>query len=87
MQKAVRLALKLKGIDYIGIDKQRVEIDVKTTSLPEISQQVHDLLNTKPRVVNVGLKSFTDSIIEHGAKTVQYDWNLRQEETRSLLKY
>lgn len=84
--KAVRLALKLKGIDYIGVDKQRVEKDVKTTSLPEISQQVHDLLNTKPRVVNVGLKSFTDSIIEHGAKTVQYDWKPAAGGNKKLIK-
>lgn len=84
--KAVRLALKLKGLDYTSGDKQSVQKDISPKELPEISDQVRDLLNTKPRIINVGLKSFTDSILEHGAKTVQYDWKPAAGGNKKLIK-
>ena len=36
---------------------------VDETPLPEPDEKVMELLNTKPRVINVGVRSFNDSIV------------------------
>lgn len=72
--KAVRLALKLKGIEFTEADKKLVNKEILKIELPTVSENVHELLNSKPRVINIGVQSFTDSISEYGGKSVQYDW-------------
>lgn len=72
--KAVRLALKLKGIEFTEADKKLVKKEISKIELPTVSENVHELLNSKPRVINIGVQSFTDSISEYGGKSVQYDW-------------
>lgn len=72
--RAVRLALKLKGIDCKEADKYTVEKQVARKALPAVSDSVMDLLNSKPRIVNIGLASFTESILTYGGSAVQYDW-------------
>ncbi|MDF2571722.1 MAG: hypothetical protein K0R55_3326 [Sporomusa sp.] len=84
--KAVRLALKLKGIDYKEADKQVVAAKVAKKSLPTVSGCVIDLLNTKPRIINIGLTSFTDSIFAYGGKAVQYDWRPAAGGDKRLIK-
>lgn len=84
--KAVRLALKLKGIDYETNNKDQQDVNVAKTALPKLSEAIRDLLNTKPRVINIGLKSFTESIIEHGGKTVQYNWKPAAGGNKKLMK-
>ena len=48
--------------------------------------QVHELLNSKPRVINIGVQSFTDSISEYGGKSVQYDWKPVAGGNKKLIK-
>ena len=36
-----------------------------------------ELLTTKPRIINVGLQSFTESIVDYGGETVQFNWRPR----------
>ncbi|GEN55601.1 acyl-CoA synthetase FdrA [Halolactibacillus alkaliphilus] len=84
--KAVRLALKLKGIDYETSQKEQRDAKVVKTPLPKLSDASRDLFNTKPRVVNIGLKSFTDSIIEHGGQAVQYNWKPAAGGNKKLIK-
>ena len=84
--KAVRLALKLKGIEFKEIDKCMVETEVKKKALPEVSDSVLELLNSKPRIVNIGLTSFTESILEYGGSTVQYDWKPIAGGNKKLIK-
>ncbi|MBU3138227.1 acyl-CoA synthetase FdrA [Clostridium gasigenes] len=84
--KAVRLALKLKGIDYKEEDKELVEVNIIKKELPAISDSLKDLLNSKPRIVNIGLQSFTDSIVEYGGKAVQYDWKPIAGGNKRLIK-
>ncbi|CQR46304.1 membrane protein FdrA [Paraliobacillus sp. PM-2] len=75
--RAVKTSLELLG----------KELPTTTTDLPveekaaqpeaevsEVSQKIMDLLVNKPRVVNVGLASFAPTVINHGGKVVQYDW-------------
>ncbi|MBP2634554.1 MAG: hypothetical protein H6Q72_461 [Firmicutes bacterium] len=84
--KAVRLALKLKGIDFKEVDKYVVEKQVEKKALPEVSDSVIDLLNSKPRIVNIGLTSFTESILTYGGSTVQYDWKPAAGGDKRLIK-
>lgn len=84
--KAVRLALKLKGIDFREADKYVVEKQVEKKALPEVSDSVIDLLNSKPRIVNIGLTSFTESILTYGGSTVQYDWKPAAGGDKRLIK-
>ncbi|WP_346917172.1 acyl-CoA synthetase FdrA [Clostridium sp.] len=84
--KAVRLALKLKGIDFTEVDKQVVETNVEKKALPMVSDSIMDLLNSKPRIVNIGLTSFTESILAYGGSTVQYDWKPVAGGNKRLIK-
>lgn len=84
--KAVRLALKLKGIEFKEADKYVVETKIEKKLLPEVSDNVIELLNSKPRIVNIGLTSFTDSILEYGGSTVQYDWKPIAGGNKKLIK-
>ena len=72
--KAVRLALQLKGVTYTEADKQVVKREFKKVALPQPSNQLMELLTTKPRVINIGLESFNESILKFGGKSVQYTW-------------
>ena len=73
-EKAVRLALKLKGIDYREVDKEIIPYTGRFIKLEEPSETVMELLNNKPRVINVGIKSFNEPIIKYEGQSVQYNW-------------
>lgn len=72
--KAVRLALQFKGVNYTEADKKVVTRDYQKVALPQPSNQLMELLTTKPRVINIGLESFNESILKFGGKSVQYTW-------------
>ena len=72
--KAVRLALKLKGIDCVEEDKEVVPYEGPKFQVPEVSDAILDLLNTKPRIVNIGVESFNESIVKYNGKSVQFSW-------------
>lgn len=72
--KAVRLALRLKGVELSEPDKVVVEVPVAKVALPKPSDKVMELLTSKPRVVNIGLESFNESIGKFGGESVQYNW-------------
>lgn len=84
--KAIRLALKLKGIDFKEVDKYVVERHVEKKALPKISDSVIDLLNSKPRIINIGLTSFTESILAYGGRTVQCDWKPAAGGNKKLIR-
>lgn len=72
--KAVRLALRLKGVEFSEADKSVIEVPVTQVELPMPSEKVMELLTTKPRVVNIGLESFNESILKFGGESVQFNW-------------
>ena len=84
--RAVRLALKLKGVDAVEADKRFVSSPAAKKAPPRASESVVDLLNTKPRIVNIGLTSFTDSIVAYGGRAVQYDWKPAAGGNKKLIK-
>ncbi|QTU82923.1 acyl-CoA synthetase FdrA [Carnobacteriaceae bacterium zg-C25] len=73
-EKAVRLALKFKGVDYEADAKSVVSYSGKQVTLTPPSQAVKALLHQKPKVINIGLKSFNEPIIKYEGESVQYNW-------------
>lgn len=73
--RAIRLALELKGIHFAEADREVVPYTCKNNDpLPVPSDAIMELLNTKPRIINVGVESFNDSLRTFGGKSVQYNW-------------
>ena len=73
--RAIRLALELKGIHFTEADREVVPYTCQNTDpLPVPSDAIMELLNTKPRIINVGVESFNDSLRTFGGKSVQYNW-------------
>ncbi|MED3549876.1 acyl-CoA synthetase FdrA [Cytobacillus praedii] len=91
--EAVRTALAIVGLKVNDVQKAHVDAKApsKTFDL-SVSQEMAALLNNKPSVINVGLKSFTDSITAYGGRVVQFDWrpiaggNERMRKILALLK-
>ncbi|AXY25045.1 hypothetical protein CL176_02820 [Suicoccus acidiformans] len=84
--RAVRLALKLMGVDYQIADKAHVSYDGEVLELEQVSGPIQDLITTQPRVINVGVSSFTESIERFGGKVVQYNWRPRAGGNAKLIK-
>ncbi|MEY8336865.1 acyl-CoA synthetase FdrA [Lachnospiraceae bacterium 62-35] len=83
---AIRLALKLKGLDCVDGDKELVPYHGPRFQVPAVSDAVMDLLNTKPRIVNVGVESFNESIIKYEGKSVQFTWRPAAGGNKELIK-
>lgn len=84
--KAVRLALKLKGYDFQENDKGLVEYNGELVSVSRPSEAVMDFITTKPRVINVGLQSFNESIKEYGGASEQFNWKPRAGGNKKMIK-
>lgn len=84
--KAVKIALLLKGVAYKEQDKVFKAYTGEKLVLPEVSDSVKDLLSTKPRIINIGLKSFNDSIAAFGGTSVQYNWKPRAGGNKRMIK-
>lgn len=84
--KAVRLALLLKGIDFTEEDKTVVAYEGATVEVPAASEKVMELLTTKPRIINVGLQSFNESIVEYGGQSEQFNWRPRANGNKKMIR-
>ncbi|MCD4713968.1 MAG: acyl-CoA synthetase FdrA, partial [Clostridiales bacterium] len=84
--KAVQLALKLKGFEITEADKNQIPYESELTKIPQTSDSIRDLLETKPRIINVGIQSFNDSIREFGGESVHYKWKPKAGGNKKLIK-
>lgn len=72
--RAVRTALRLKGLENREPDKAVVKWEGEKRNLPEPGRKIMELLNTKPRVINVGVEGFKESVRKYGGEAVQFSW-------------
>ncbi|GGF98124.1 acyl-CoA synthetase FdrA [Paenibacillus aceti] len=72
--QAVRTALAMMGIQLQDNDKTHSEVKQTMQGEIQVSEAIAELLSSKPRVINIGLKKFTHTISSYGGSTVQYDW-------------
>ena len=50
------------------------DVDSTKNGKQKVSQQIKALLSEKPRIINIGLKSFAEVAKEFGCGVIQYDW-------------
>lgn len=71
---AVEMAMYLIGHKYEELKKEVLPRKVKKTTSPEVSEKVKELIDNKPRVINIGLKSFAEVLESFDCEVVQYNW-------------
>ncbi|QLK85379.1 acyl-CoA synthetase FdrA [Staphylococcus sp. 17KM0847] len=69
----VRTAIALIGGKVEQPEKTVETFDVIEDTLT-VDEKVLNLINNKPSVINIGLKSFTTALQDHDAKYVQFNW-------------
>lgn len=84
--QAVRYALNLVGEDVVEPDKEIQHVSFKKQDVADSSENLLDLLYTKPRVVNVGVADFLDPVTKFGGTGVQYDWKPIAGGNQKLIK-
>lgn len=73
--EAVRTALSIVGLEVNDVKKVHEESASSAKGFDlTTSEHISKLVNNKPTVINVGLKSFADALVANGASVVQYDW-------------
>ena len=67
------------AIHAIGRDFEEPEKEIRPKKVVECekhapAETLKELLSEKPRIINIGLKSFAEVVEEFGCEVVQYDW-------------
>ena len=71
---AVRTAIQAVGLDFEEPVKEIREKKTIAAEKAEPSEKLMQLLSQKPKIINVGLKSFAEVAEDFGCEVVQYDW-------------
>lgn len=71
---ASQMAIRAIGLDFAEPKKEiRVKQSVDVNITPA-SDKLLKMLSEKPRIINIGLKSFAEVADEFGCEVVQFDW-------------
>ena len=71
---ASQMAIRAIGLDFSEPEKEiraKQAVDVQITPA---SDKLLKMLSEKPRIINIGLKSFAEVADEFGCQVVQFDW-------------
>lgn len=71
---AVRTAIQAIGLDFEEPAKEIRQKTVAEITPVEASEKLLQMLSEKPKIINIGLKSFTEVAEQFGCEAVQYDW-------------
>lgn len=71
---AVHTAIRAIGLDFEEPTKNIRPKTVAKIEKTEASEKLIALLSEKPKVINIGLKSFAEVVESFGCEVVQYDW-------------
>lgn len=71
---AVRTAIRAIGMDFEEPSKEIRPKKVAEIERTEASEKLIQLLSEKPKIINIGLKSFAQVVESFGCDVVQYDW-------------
>lgn len=85
-EHAIRYALKLMGEEVEFPTKEFVGYTGDKVELSEPSETTLDLINNPPRVINIGIESFTEPIIEFGGEALQFTWRPRAGGNKKLIR-
>ena len=84
--RAIRLALKLMGHELVTPDKAFEDYAGEKVDVPTPSEKVLDLLNNPPKVINVGIESFTEPITKFGGEALQFSWRPKAGGNKKLIR-
>ncbi|WP_077604603.1 acyl-CoA synthetase FdrA [Oceanobacillus sojae] len=66
------------AINLVGGKVEQPVVDVQTFDHTKedlsVDEKIMSLINTKPSVINIGLKSFTEAVQSSGSECVQFNW-------------
>lgn len=85
-EHAVRYALKLMDQEVEFPTKEFVDYTGDKVELSEPSETTLDLINNPPRVINIGIESFTEPIVEFGGEALQFTWRPRAGGNKKLIR-
>lgn len=71
---AAKTALQAIGYDFIPEQKETRPKQVRECEVSAPSEKLVKMLSNKPKVINIGLKSFAEVTEKFGCDVVQYDW-------------
>ena len=71
---ACRTAIRAIGRDFVEPVKEIRAKEVVAAEKAVPSEELRALLSEKPRIINIGLKSFAEVVEQFGCEVVQYDW-------------
>lgn len=71
---ACEVAINLVGLKLEESKKEVRDVNKEEAKEVESSEKLEIMLNTKPNVINIGLKSFAEVCEEFGCRVVQYNW-------------
>ncbi len=71
---ACRTAIRAIGRDFEEPVKEVRAKKVVKAEKDAPSEKLRELLSQKPRIINIGLKSFAEVVEQFGCEVVQYDW-------------
>lgn len=73
--QALRTALHVIGENLTFNDKKVVAKKESTlTSLPKVQETLSTLISGTPKIINIGLESFTQSILDNGGEVTHFEW-------------
>ena len=71
---AVHTAIRAIGLDFEEPAKEIRKKTVAKIEKTEVSEKLIQLLSQRPKVINIGLKSFAEVVESFGCDVVPYDW-------------
>lgn len=83
---AVHTAIRAIGLDFEEPAKEIRKKTVAKIEKTEVSEKLIQLLSQRPKVINIGLKSFAEVVESFGCDVVQYDWMPPAEGNVELIK-
>lgn len=89
---ACRTAIRAIGRDFVEPKKEIRAKQTKDIQPGKPSEKLLQMLSEKPKIINIGLKSFAEVCEEFGCDVVQYDWmppaggNLEMIKTLNFLR-
>ncbi|HCM90844.1 MULTISPECIES: acyl-CoA synthetase FdrA [Vagococcus] len=73
--QALQTALAVVDSELVFKAKEVVAKEASTLKkLPEVSDSLAKLISETPKIINIGLQSFTESIIDNNGEVVHFDW-------------
>lgn len=73
-KQAVETALFCAGYQYTEEEKEIVKAEKKETEETAVSEKVRELFEHKPKIINIGLRSFAEVLKEFDCEVEQFDW-------------